>query len=40
MGADKEGSLARLKAVRKALVEPTIAAHRQDDRRRHPGRVL
>ena len=28
MGADEEGTLARLKAVRKALVDPTIAAHR------------
>jgi TolB-like protein/class 3 adenylate cyclase len=28
MGANEEGTLARLKAVRKALVDPTIAAHR------------
>jgi adenylate cyclase len=28
MGADEEGTLARLKAVRKALVDPTIASHR------------
>jgi adenylate cyclase len=28
MGADEEGTLARLKAVRKALVDPTIAAYR------------
>jgi len=28
MGSDEEGTLARLKAVRKALVDPTIAAHR------------
>jgi TolB-like protein/class 3 adenylate cyclase len=28
MGADEEGTLTRLKAVRKALVDPTIAAHR------------
>jgi TolB-like protein/class 3 adenylate cyclase/Tfp pilus assembly protein PilF len=28
MGADEEGTLARLKAVRKAVVDPTIAAHR------------
>jgi adenylate cyclase len=28
MGADEEGTLARLKAVRKALVDPTIAKHR------------
>ncbi len=28
MGADEEGTLARLKAVRKALIDPTIAAHR------------
>jgi adenylate cyclase len=28
MGADEEGTLARLKAVRKALVDPTIATHR------------
>ena len=28
MGNDEEGTLARLKAVRKALVDPTIAAHR------------
>jgi adenylate cyclase len=28
MGVDEEGTLARLKAVRKALVDPTIAAHR------------
>jgi TolB-like protein/class 3 adenylate cyclase len=28
MGIDEEGTLARLKAVRKALVDPTITAHR------------
>jgi adenylate cyclase len=28
MGADEEGTLGRLKAVRKTLVDPTIAAHR------------
>jgi TolB-like protein/class 3 adenylate cyclase len=28
MGIDEEGTLARLKAVRNALVDPTIAAHR------------
>jgi adenylate cyclase len=28
MGIDEEGTLARLKAVRKALVDPTIATHR------------
>ena len=28
MGADEEGTLARLKAIRKALVDPYIAAHR------------
>ena len=28
MGADEEGTLARLKAARKALVDPTIAAYR------------
>jgi adenylate cyclase len=28
MGGDEEGTLARLKAARKALVDPTIAAHR------------
>jgi TolB-like protein/class 3 adenylate cyclase len=28
MGADEEGTLARLKAVRKALVNPAIASHR------------
>jgi TolB-like protein/class 3 adenylate cyclase len=28
MGADEEGTLARLKGIRKALVDPTIAAHR------------
>jgi adenylate cyclase len=28
MGLDEEGTLARLKAVRKALVDPTIAKHR------------
>ena len=28
MGADEEGTLARLKAARKALVDPTIAKHR------------
>ncbi|THD65338.1 MAG: adenylate/guanylate cyclase domain-containing protein [Bradyrhizobium sp.] len=28
MGNDEEGTLARLKAVRKALVDPTIAGHR------------
>jgi adenylate cyclase len=28
MGLDEEGTLARLKAVRKTLIDPTIAAHR------------
>src|SRR5712675_2900717 len=28
MGTDEEGTLAQLKSVRKALVDPTIAAHR------------
>ena len=28
MGLDEEGTLARLKAVRKALVDPVIAFHR------------
>jgi adenylate cyclase len=28
MGADEEGTLARLKAVRRALVDPAIASHR------------
>ena len=28
MGIDEEGTLARLKAVRRALVDPTIASHR------------
>src|SRR3984893_7670690 len=28
MGADEEGALARLKAVRKSLVDPAITAHR------------
>ncbi len=28
MGSDEEGTLARLKAVRKALVDPVIASHR------------
>jgi adenylate cyclase len=28
MGLDEEGTLARLKALRKALVDPTIAKHR------------
>lgn len=28
MGADEEGTLARLKATRKALVDPAIASHR------------
>ena len=28
MGLDEEGTLARLKAVRKALVDPAIASHR------------
>src|SRR4051812_41013725 len=28
MGADEEGTLAQLKALRKTLVDPTIAAHR------------
>jgi class 3 adenylate cyclase len=28
MGADEEGTLARLKAVRKTLVDPAIASHR------------
>jgi TolB-like protein/class 3 adenylate cyclase len=28
MGSDEEGTLARLKAIRKALVDPTIASHR------------
>src|SRR5215213_9527865 len=28
MGADEEGSLARLKAIRKTIVDPTFASHR------------
>jgi adenylate cyclase len=28
MGADEEGTLARLKAIRKTLVDPAIASHR------------
>ncbi|MGY0575672.1 adenylate/guanylate cyclase domain-containing protein [Bradyrhizobium sp. RDM12] len=28
MGADEEGTLARLKAIRRGLVDPTIATHR------------
>src|SRR6201995_6073170 len=28
MGADEEGTLARLKTIRKSLIDPTIAAHR------------
>jgi adenylate cyclase len=28
MGADEEGTLARLRAVRKALVDPSLAKHR------------
>jgi class 3 adenylate cyclase len=36
MGADEEGTLARLKSARKALVDPTLGfpsgSHRQDDR--------
>jgi adenylate cyclase len=28
MSGDEEGTLARLKAVRKAVVDPTIASHR------------
>jgi TolB-like protein/class 3 adenylate cyclase len=28
MGADEEGTLARLKAIRKAVIDPTIASHR------------
>src|SRR5579863_7579088 len=28
MGADEEGTLAQLKAIRKTLVDPTIASHR------------
>ena len=28
MGADEEGTLARLKAVRKSLIDPAIASHR------------
>ena len=28
MGADEEGTLARFKAIRKELVDPTIAKHR------------
>ena len=28
MGLDEEGTLARLKAVRKSLIDPTIASHR------------
>jgi adenylate cyclase len=28
MGADEEGTLARLKSVRKSLVDPAIAFHR------------
>src|SRR5436190_18866882 len=28
MGADEEGTLARLKAIRKSLIDPAIASHR------------
>jgi adenylate cyclase len=28
MGSNEEGALARLKAIRKTLVDPTIAFHR------------
>ena len=34
MGADEEGTLAQLKAIRRALVDPTIAAHRGRTSRR------
>jgi class 3 adenylate cyclase len=43
MGADKEGTLERLKALRRELLDPKIAEHhgpdRQDHRRRHAGGV-
>src|SRR5712671_2631459 len=41
MGADEEGTLARLKAYRRELIDPKIAgrAHRQDHRRWPAGRV-
>ncbi|WP_229159315.1 hypothetical protein [Bradyrhizobium brasilense] len=39
MGIDEEGTLAKLKSVRRALLDPALAAHRgpcrQDDRRRN-----
>ncbi len=43
MGVDEAGTLARLQAMRRELIDPTIAEHqgphRQDDRRRAAGRV-
>ena len=43
IGRDEEGTLSALRALRRELIDPAIAAHRgpdrQDDRRRHAGRV-
>jgi class 3 adenylate cyclase len=35
MGADEEGTLERLKALRRELLDPKIAEHREGHRRRH-----
>src|SRR5947207_2052894 len=40
MGADEEGTLAQLKAIKKAVVDPTIAAHRNRIVNARGGRVL
>ena len=39
MGADEEGTLERLKALRRELVDPKIAEHRQDHWRRPAGGI-
>ena len=41
MGADEEGTLERLKALRRELLDPKIAEHhgRIDHRRRHAGGI-
>ncbi len=40
MGADDEGTLARLKAIRKALVDPTMSAHRSRTTKANGDRLL
>jgi class 3 adenylate cyclase len=35
IGEDEEGTIARLRALRRELIDPAIAAHREDQLRSH-----